>query len=56
MKELKDGLKYTFGFPPIKHLILLLGLASLMGMSYSVLMPVLVHYWEPFSLLHGKQF
>jgi MFS family permease len=39
-RELKDGLKYTFGFSPIKHLIYLLGLVSLMGMSYSVLMPV----------------
>jgi MFS family permease len=40
LKELVEGLNYTFGFPPIKHLILLLGLVSLMGMSYSVLMPV----------------
>jgi MFS family permease len=40
LNELKEGLVYTFGFPPIKHLLILLGLVSLMGMSYSVLMPV----------------
>lgn len=40
LAELKEGLNYTFGFPPIKHLIILLSISSLMGMSYSVLMPV----------------
>jgi MFS family permease len=40
LKELKEGLNYTFGFSPIKHLLILLGLVSLSGMSYSVLMPV----------------
>ncbi len=40
MNDLKEGLRYTFGFAPIKHLILLLGLVSLMGSSYQVLMPV----------------
>ncbi len=49
LKELKVGLKYTFGFPPIKHIILLLGLVSLMGMSYSVLMPVFAK-----EILHGE--
>jgi MFS family permease len=48
LKELKDGLNYTFGFPPIRHLILLLGLVSLMGMSYTVLMPVFAK-----EVLHG---
>jgi MFS family permease len=47
-EELKAGWNYTFGFPPIKHLILLLGLVSLTGMSYTVLMPVLVK-----EVLHG---
>jgi MFS family permease len=46
--ELKEGLNYIFGFPPIKHLILLLGIVSLMGMSYSVLMPVFAK-----EILHG---
>ncbi len=39
-RQLKEGFDYTFGFPPIKHVILLLGLVSLMGASYQVLMPV----------------
>jgi len=38
--EMKEGFKYTFGFVPIKYIILLLALVSLMGMPYSVLMPV----------------
>jgi len=38
--EMKKGLRYTFGFAPIKYLILLLGVISLMGSSYQVLMPV----------------
>jgi len=48
LKELKDGWIYTFGFQPIKHLIILLGISSLMGMSYSVLMPVFAK-----EILHG---
>jgi len=39
-RDMKEGLIYTFGFPPIKYLLLLLGLVSLMGSSYQVLMPV----------------
>lgn len=46
--ELKEGLAYTFGFPPIKSIILLLGLVSLMGASYQVLMPVYAK-----DILHG---
>jgi MFS family permease len=40
IKDLNEGWAYTFGFAPIKHIILLLGLVSLMGTSYQVLMPV----------------
>ncbi|HEX2968312.1 MAG TPA: MFS transporter [Bacteroidales bacterium] len=40
LKDLNDGLKYAFGFPPIRHLLLLLTVVSLTGMSYQVLMPV----------------
>lgn len=39
-KELKEGFSYTFGFAPIKSVILLLALVSLMGMPYTVLVPV----------------
>ena len=48
LSELRDGFRYTFGFPPIKHLIILLSISSLMGMSYSVLMPVFAK-----EILHG---
>lgn len=40
MKEFKEGFTYTFGFMPIRYIILLLALISLMGMPYTVLMPV----------------
>jgi MFS family permease len=48
LKELKEGFSYTFGFVPIKSIILLLGLISLVGMPYVVLMPVYVK-----EVLHG---
>lgn len=37
---LKEGLVYVFGSLPIRMILLLLGVISLMGMSYVVLMPV----------------
>lgn len=48
LKELSEGLRYTFGYAPIKHLLILLSISSLMGMSYSVLMPVFAK-----EILHG---
>jgi len=39
-KDLKEGFNYAFGFQPIRAILLLLGVISLMGMSYAVLMPV----------------
>jgi len=48
LQELKEGFHYTFGFAPIKSIILLLALVSLMGMPYSVLMPVFAK-----EILHG---
>jgi len=39
-KELKEGFSYVFGFLPIRHIILLLGLVNVMVMFYSTLMPV----------------
>ena len=38
--ELKEGFSYAFGFPPIRSILLLLALVSLMGMPYTVLMPI----------------
>jgi MFS family permease len=46
--ELKEGFSYTFGFAPIKFVIMLLALISLMGMPYVVLMPVFSK-----EILHG---
>jgi MFS family permease len=40
LQELKEGFSYVFDFAPIKYIILMLGLVSLMGMPFSVLMPV----------------
>ncbi|MBN1405672.1 MAG: MFS transporter [Candidatus Omnitrophica bacterium] len=38
--DLKDGLVYAFNFLPIRHILLLVSLISVMGMSYVVLMPI----------------
>ncbi len=40
LHELKEGFSYTFGNVPIRAIILLLALMSLMGIPYAVLMPV----------------
>ena len=48
---LKEGFSYTFNFEPIKSIILLLALISLMGMPYAVLMPVIAK-----EILHGDSF
>ncbi len=38
--ELKDGFNYAFSFPPIRILLFLLGLISLMSAPYAVLLPI----------------
>ena len=48
LNDMKEGFNYVFGFAPIKHIILLLGLVSLMTMPYQVLMPVFAK-----EILHG---
>ncbi|MEO0132354.1 MAG: MFS transporter [candidate division WOR-3 bacterium] len=40
LKDLAEGFNYTFRFMPIRAIILLLGIISIMGMSYAVLMPI----------------
>lgn len=40
LAEMKEGFRYAFGFAPIKHLLFLLTVVSLLGASYQVLMPV----------------
>ncbi len=39
-ESLVDGFKYAFGFAPIRSLILIVGLISLFGMPFTVLLPV----------------
>ncbi|UCF79455.1 MAG: MFS transporter [Candidatus Eiseniibacteriota bacterium] len=39
-KRLKDGFGYAMGFEPISAILLMLALVSVMGMPYTVLMPV----------------
>ncbi len=46
--ELHEGFSYSFGFTPIASIILLLALVSLVGMPYTVLMPVFAK-----NILHG---
>jgi MFS family permease len=48
LRGLKEGFAYAFGFTPIRYLLLLLALVSLMGMGYMVLMPVFAK-----EILHG---
>jgi MFS family permease len=40
VRQFKEGFAYAFGFQPVRAIILLLALVSLMGIPYSVLMPV----------------
>lgn len=48
LQGLKEGFDYTFGFSPIRSMLLLLALVSLMAMPYMVLMPVFAR-----DILHG---
>ncbi len=48
LKEFIEGFHYTFNFAPIRYIILLLALVSLVGMPYVVLMPVFAK-----EILHG---
>lgn len=48
LHDLKEGLTYAFGFAPIRAVLLLLALVSLVGMPYAVLMPIFAT-----DILHG---
>jgi MFS family permease len=48
LHSLGEGLRYTFGNPPLRSVLLLLAATSLLGMSHAVLMPVVA-----VRLLHG---
>jgi MFS family permease len=48
LQELRDGFRYAFGFAPIRSVLLLVTLISIMGMPYTVLMPLIAD-----KVLHG---
>jgi MFS family permease len=48
LHELREGLAYAYRFPPIRSILLLLALVSLLGVPYTVLLPVFAH-----DILHG---
>ncbi len=46
--DIKEGFRYSFGFIPIRSILLFLGLVSFIGMPYNVLMPIFAK-----DILHG---
>jgi MFS family permease len=44
----REGYRYALGFPPIRYVLLLLALTSLVGLPYMVLMPIFAR-----DILHG---
>lgn len=48
LAHMQEGFRYVFGFAPIRALILHVAAISMIGMSYSVLMPVFAK-----NILHG---
>jgi MFS family permease len=48
LHELREGISYSFGFSPIRKILMLVALVALTGMSYAVLMPVFAR-----EVLHG---
>lgn len=48
LHQLKEGWRYVTRFAPVRSILLLLALVSLMGMPYTVLMPAVVS-----TVLHG---
>lgn len=48
ISQLREGWAYASGFPPIRNILLLLAIVSLVGMPYAVLMPVFAN-----EILHG---
>ena len=49
LHQLHDGLRYAAGFPPIRAVLGLLAVTSLLGLPYMTMMPVIVR-----SVFHGE--
>ncbi len=47
-QDLREGLAYVYGFEPVRDVIMLLALVSLLGLPYIVLMPIFAK-----DVLHG---
>jgi MFS family permease len=50
-RDVVEGFRYTFGFAPIRAILLLLALVSFMGMPYTQLMPIIAA-----DVLHGDAY
>ena len=50
LHSLREGFRYSFGFAPIRSLLFMLGLVSLVSMPYSVLLPAIAA-----KVLHAGQ-
>jgi len=48
LQQFREGWAYVYGFPPISKILILLAFVSLVGMPYSVLMPIFAT-----DVLHG---
>lgn len=48
LHDLKEGFIYAFGFAPIRYILILLGLVSLLGVPYQILMPIFAR-----DIFHG---
>jgi MFS family permease len=48
LREIREGFAYAFHFAPIRYILLFLGVVSLVGMPYTLLMPVFAR-----DILHG---
>jgi MFS family permease len=48
LEELRVGVRYAFGFAPVRVLLIMVALVSVLGMPYAVLMPAIAS-----STLHG---
>lgn len=49
IQEFHEGFRYVFSFPPIRYILLLLALVSLVGAPYTILMPLYAS-----QILHGN--
>jgi MFS family permease len=49
LHELREGISYSYHFAPIRYILMLIALVSLMGIPYTVLLPVFAR-----DILHGE--